>query len=229
MASVSFVVTIYNKAPALPFLTAGLGAQQGGFEREFIFVDDGSTDDSLAVLRELIRGWANVTIIEQANGGPAVALNAGLARARGDFIKPMDGDDLLLPWATGRLIQAIETTGCDVAFGPHSPTYDMTGEPAETLAACRREPGPIERCDDMLRRSLQRAQTNPSAWLARAETVRRAGGCDERVFVQDYSIELRMAAPMAALPGCTMRRAVPGAGRYPRPAFGQPGGRSCTT
>ena len=57
MPSVSFVVTIYNKAPALPFLVAGLGAQQGGFEREFIFVDDGSTDDSVGVLRSLTAGW----------------------------------------------------------------------------------------------------------------------------------------------------------------------------
>jgi glycosyltransferase involved in cell wall biosynthesis len=193
MASVSYVVTVYNKAPALPFLIAGLDGQHGDFAREFIFVDDGSTDGSLAVLRALTTGWQNVTIIEQANTGPAPALNAGLARAQGDYIKPMDADDLLLPWATLRLLEAIETTGCDVAFGPHSPTYEMTGRPIDVLAAHRHEPGPIERCDDMLRRSLQRAQTNPSAWLARVETVRRSGGCDERVFIQDYSIELRLA------------------------------------
>ena len=45
----------------------------------------------------------------------------------------------------------------------------------------------------MLRRSLRRAQTNPTAWLARADLVRRIGGCDTRIFVQDYSIELRLA------------------------------------
>jgi hypothetical protein len=48
---------------------------------------------------------------------------------------------------------------------------------------------------------LHRAQTNPSAWLARADVVRRSGGCDERVFIQDYTIELRLAAlgPFARL------------------------------
>src|SRR5277367_4705267 len=100
MASVSYVVTVYNKAPALSFLIAGLDAQQGDFEREFIFVDDGSTDGSLSVLRALTTGWRDVTIVEQANAGPAPALNLGLRRARGDYIKPMDADDLLLPWAT---------------------------------------------------------------------------------------------------------------------------------
>jgi glycosyltransferase involved in cell wall biosynthesis len=193
MAAVSFVVTIHNKAPALPFLLAGLAAQEGDFEREFIFIDDGSTDESLPVLRALTHGWPDLTIVEQANAGPAPALNLGMKRARGNYIKPMDADDLLLPWATRRLIEAIDITGCCVAFGPHSPTYEMTGSPAETLAAQRHEPGPIEHCDDMLRRSLHRAQTNPSAWLARADTVRKIGGCDERVFIQDYSIELRLA------------------------------------
>jgi glycosyltransferase involved in cell wall biosynthesis len=190
---VSFVTTIHNKAAALPFLVAGLAAQQGDFEREFIFVDDGSIDDSVGLLRRLTGDWPDVTIIEQPNGGPATALNAGLRRARGDYIKPMDGDDLLLPWATLQLLEAIETTGCSVAFAPQTLVYDLTHRPEQVLAACRQKPGRAQRCDDMLRRSLHRAQTNPSAWLARAETVRRSGGCDERVFIQDYSIELRMA------------------------------------
>ena len=50
-----------------------------------------------------------MTILAQANAGPAAALNVGLRLARGDYIKPMDGDDVLLPWATRRLIEAIET------------------------------------------------------------------------------------------------------------------------
>ena len=51
VTSVSYVVTIYNKTAALPFLVAGLAAQEGDFEREFIFVDDGSTDGSVPLLR----------------------------------------------------------------------------------------------------------------------------------------------------------------------------------
>ena len=194
MPRVSYVVTIYNKVPVLPFLVAGLAAQQGDFAREFIFVDDGSSDGSAALLRALTQGWDHVTILSQANAGPAPALNAGLARATGDFIKPVDGDDLLLPWATRRLIAAIEATGCDVAFGPQEARYDPGEDPAAILAGWRHEPQPIERVDDALRRSLHRAQTNPSAWLARTAAVRRSGGCDERVFIQDYSIELRLAA-----------------------------------
>ena len=193
MPSVSYVVTVYNKVPVLRFLVAGLAAQQGDFEREFIFVDDGSTDGSAARLRELTAGWANVTIVSQSNTGPAPALNTGFARARGDYLKPVDGDDLLLPWATRRLFEAIETTGCDVAFGPQEERYDPAASPDAALRGWRDQPGRVERLGDALRRSLHRAQTNPTAWLARAEAVRRSGGCDERVFIQDYSIELRLA------------------------------------
>ena len=43
---VSFVVPVYNKARVLPPVLDAMAAQQGDFPREFIFVDDGSTDDS---------------------------------------------------------------------------------------------------------------------------------------------------------------------------------------
>ena len=93
MPRVSYVVTIYNKAPYLPYLIEGLANQEGEFEREHIFVNDGSTDDSLAVLRGLAAAWPGVKIIDQPNGGPSLAMNAGLRAASGDFIKPVDGDE----------------------------------------------------------------------------------------------------------------------------------------
>jgi glycosyltransferase involved in cell wall biosynthesis len=200
---VSYVVTVYNKAPYLPFLIAGLAAQSGDFSREFIFVDDGSTDGSLAVLRELTAGWPERRIIEQENRGPAIALNAGLGAARGDFIKTVDGDDMLTPGATAALIGAVEASGAGFAFGA-ADTY----VPAEGLEAARRRAqacrsaGEIERVPDALRATLRRAQTTTSSWLARADLVRGIGGCDDGVFVQDYSIELRLAqaTPFARVP-----------------------------
>jgi glycosyltransferase involved in cell wall biosynthesis len=142
----------------------------------------------------LTRDWPHVAVVEQNNGGPASAMNAGFRVARGDWIKPMDGDDVLLPWGTRRLLEACTDSGCDVAVAPNASRYDVGSEPAAVLAGCRPQPGRIARRDDMLRRSLRRAQTTPSAWLARAEAVRRCGGCDKRVFIQDYSIELRLAS-----------------------------------
>lgn len=61
---------------------------------EVIVVDDGSTDDSVAVLEEL---RDQVTLIMQENRGPREACNAGFAASTGDAIIFLDSDDLLLP------------------------------------------------------------------------------------------------------------------------------------
>ena len=191
---VSFVVTIYNKTRDIPFLLAGFAAQDGDFEREFIFVDDGSGDGSADMLGELTRGWPAVTIIRQDNAGPAPALNRALSAARGDLIKPMDGDDVLLPGATTALMAALESTGAAVAFGGCRSYRPTTPEAlAAELATLAPPQVPATPVGDTLRQSLKHTLSNPSGWLAKAETVRRSGGCDERVFIQDVSIELRLA------------------------------------
>jgi glycosyltransferase involved in cell wall biosynthesis len=200
---VSYVVTVYNKAPYLPFLVTGLAAQSGDFSREFIFVDDGSTDGSLAILRQLTAGWPERRIIEQENRGPAMALNAGLGAARGDFIKTLDGDDMLTPGATAALIGAVEASGAGFAFGAADTYVPAEGLPAaQRRAQACRSAGATELMPDALRASLRRAQTTTSSWLARADLVRGIGGCDDGVFVQDYSIELRLAqaTPFARVP-----------------------------
>jgi glycosyltransferase involved in cell wall biosynthesis len=196
MSSVSYIVTVFNKERFLPFLLSGLARQQGAFDRQYIFVDDGSTDDSRAILRRLTADWADVVMVEQANQGPASAMNRGLDLARGEFIKPVDADDILTPWATARLMQAIAETGCPVAYGAmdRQGRYALDADPDRLLADLAPLGGPALRHDDMLRMSLHGAQTNPSSWLARADIVRQAGGCDPRVFIQDYSIEIRLAA-----------------------------------
>ncbi len=69
MAGVSYVVTVYNKAPYLPAVLDALAGQAGDFERQFIFVDDGSTDGGLDILRDRTAGWRNATILSQADAG----------------------------------------------------------------------------------------------------------------------------------------------------------------
>src|SRR3990172_4791472 len=67
---------------------------------EVIVVDDGSTDDS----RDIIRGYGDrITPILKANGGQASALNAGLARSRGDVVIFLDADDVLAPGIARRV------------------------------------------------------------------------------------------------------------------------------
>jgi len=64
--------------------------------KEIIVVDDGSTDDSRAVIEEYERA-GKVTAIFKENGGQPDAVNVGFSRARGDLIYVLDSDDVVFP------------------------------------------------------------------------------------------------------------------------------------
>jgi len=65
MTSVSFVIPVFNKEKYLRFVLDSLKNQKGTFQREFIFVNDGSTDNSLLLLRSQTKNWKNTKIIKK--------------------------------------------------------------------------------------------------------------------------------------------------------------------
>jgi glycosyltransferase involved in cell wall biosynthesis len=94
---VSVIVPIFNRqalvAPALDSIL-----EQTYRPLEIVAVDDGSTDGTQEVLDRYADRFPDlVTIIRQANSGPAVARNRALGRARGEFIAFLDSDDVWLP------------------------------------------------------------------------------------------------------------------------------------
>jgi glycosyltransferase involved in cell wall biosynthesis len=90
---VSVIVPTYNCGP---FLAAALDSilSQDWQPLEVIAVDDGSTDDTLEVLR---RYGDRVRLLQQPNGGPAAARNLAVRESRGEYLAFLDADDLWLP------------------------------------------------------------------------------------------------------------------------------------
>jgi glycosyltransferase involved in cell wall biosynthesis len=82
---------------------------------EIIVVDDGSTDQSVDVIRKF---EPHVTLLVQENGGPAAARNRGFAAAKGQFIQFFDSDDLCTPNKIEVQLAALLDTGADVAYSP---------------------------------------------------------------------------------------------------------------
>ena len=66
---VSFITTLYNKQPYLDAVCRSLQCQEGEFDREFVFVDDGSDDNTAEELKRLTASWDNVAVVEQVNAG----------------------------------------------------------------------------------------------------------------------------------------------------------------
>jgi glycosyltransferase involved in cell wall biosynthesis len=91
----SIVVPLYNEEKSLPELYAAIKrvVQQRGIRHEILFVDDGSTDGSLAVIEEMQKKDAAVTVVSfRRNSGKSAALQAGFDRCQGDVVITMDAD-----------------------------------------------------------------------------------------------------------------------------------------
>ncbi len=91
----SVVVPVYNEAESLPTLyeelVKALESQPGGVE--FVLVDDGSTDDSLELMRAMERDDPRVRVVAlDGNFGQSAAFAAGFEAARGEFTATMDAD-----------------------------------------------------------------------------------------------------------------------------------------
>jgi glycosyltransferase involved in cell wall biosynthesis len=102
---VSIIINNYNYGRYLQEAIDSALAQTYQYV-EVIVVDDGSTDNSRAIISNYV---GRITPILKENGGQASALNAGFARSRGDLIIFLDSDDVLLPETVWRVIEVFHT------------------------------------------------------------------------------------------------------------------------
>lgn len=126
---VSVVVTVFNEAGSVDELYRRAVAvlDPGPRTFELIFVDDGSTDGTFAVLERLHDADPRVRAVRfKRNFGQHPAMHAGLARARGDIVVTMDGDLQNQPEDIPKLVDAVDA-GTDVASGRRRSREDSVG------------------------------------------------------------------------------------------------------
>ena len=75
---------------------------------ELVLVDDGSTDDSLALCRKFAERFSRIHVLQQANAGPAAARNAAIDIAQGEYLLFVDADDWVFPDYFAALAKAIQ-------------------------------------------------------------------------------------------------------------------------
>lgn len=130
--ALSLVIPAFNEAARLPLSLDRLHAYltQLSHPSEVIIVNDGSTDDTAAVVRERIRDWPALRLIDGPHQGKGGAVRAGVLAATGDYVAFADADFAMPAAELGRFGPAIGT-GCDIAIGSREvPGAQRFGEPA---------------------------------------------------------------------------------------------------
>jgi glycosyltransferase involved in cell wall biosynthesis len=119
MPSISIVIPCYNERDCVGELLNEIREVfgQAGVDFECIFVDDGSTDDTMAVLRELKARDPCVKVVRlRKNFGQSTALHEGFRQAKADLVASMDGDLQNDPRDILRMAKVLEE-GHDVVTG----------------------------------------------------------------------------------------------------------------
>ena len=154
-AAVSVIVPVYNAEKTL-VSCIGSVLHQPFEDIEVLAVDDGSTDQSLALLREIAARDGRVRVFAQDNSGVAAARNLALNHAVGTYVQFVDSDDLLAPDATGRMVEAMERRRCDLVIAPYT----------EVLGQLRQKRGFLDQ--DMIlsqRQFLDRLSAHPNSFF----------------------------------------------------------------
>jgi len=114
MARVSLILVTWNSARFLPRCLDGI-ARQSVRDIELIVVDNGSADDSVAIVRSR---FPDATILENTtNEGFSRAVNQGVARASGEFVQLVNPDAFLEPDYVAKLVEALEREEFGAATG----------------------------------------------------------------------------------------------------------------
>jgi glycosyltransferase involved in cell wall biosynthesis len=192
MTLVSAIIPTYNRAHCIGEAVESV-LRQTYRPLEVIVVDDGSTDETPAVLR----GFGDrIHVVRQENAGPSAARNRGVARSSGSVLAFLDSDDLWLPRKIERQMDLLARCGdavscclCNVTM--HEPGRpDITSFRVAELAPSRADGiwlNPAEILIDRFVLFNQAAAIPRTAWAA-------TGGLDDRKrTMEDYDIALKLS------------------------------------
>lgn len=98
----SIIIPVYNASKLLERCLDSIFEQKTKYSYEVILIDDGSTDNSIEIIKE--RKEPNIIFYQQQNSGPSIARNKGVELAKGDYCAYLDADDY---WMQGFIEKTI--------------------------------------------------------------------------------------------------------------------------
>jgi glycosyltransferase involved in cell wall biosynthesis len=186
---VSCVMAAHNAASTIAASVESVLRQSFG-DLELIVVDDGSTDDTVRVLAEI--DDERIVVLRQPRRGPSAARNYAIARSRGEFVAPIDADDIWLPRKLELQLEAIERSAdAAVAYG----WTDFMDERLRFTHPDLRATFEHNVQEALLRQNFISCGSNT---LMRRSAVEDVGGFDETLeAAEDWDLHTRLAARYA--------------------------------
>lgn len=128
---VSIVVPIYNGEKSIEKCLNNL-LKQTLKEVEIVCVNDGSTDNSLKILKEFAAKYSNIKVVSQKNSGLSAARNTGIENASSLYVMFCDDDDIFMPSMCERMVRAMNDERVDMAACGTRVKYKAHSEIAES-------------------------------------------------------------------------------------------------
>lgn len=196
---VSVVIPAFNAAATIVRAIDSVRAQRGA-QCEIIIVNDGSRDDTVAVIRAAIAPGERIELIDLArNSGVSAARNAGIAHARGLYLAFLDADDIWLP---GKIEQQLAALRADPGITLISCNSQMTAPSGEPLKEGHVNRPPVQGADAWKTLLVYNFLPTPTV-VSYTAMVREVGAFDVSLAVGedlDLWIKLGLRGKIAVLP-----------------------------
>ncbi len=160
----SIIIPVYNAEATLETCLASV-AMQNFPDYQVLIVDDGSTDDSLAVAKNYTDRDSRFSLLSIDHRGPGAARNEGLVHAQGDYVVHMDADDY---WIREDLLQELENRICSQSADVYM--FQMVKATEDGTVLTRFTKPPFARADRVLELKevyedlVKDGQTLAAAW-----------------------------------------------------------------
>lgn len=182
MVTVTAVIPTFDRAAMLAeAVSSALGQEGPGLE--LVVVDDGSTDDTPAVLERF--GDTRLRVARTENRGVAAARNLGVSMARGRYVAFLDSDDMWLPGKLARQLDYLRETGLQACQ-----TQEIWMRGGRRVNPRRIH---LKKDGDFFSAALALCLVSPSSVMIEREYFERLGGFDVGLpACEDYDLWLRM-------------------------------------
>jgi len=185
---ISIIVSIYNSDKTLSTMIDSV-LNQTYKEFELILINDGSTDNSLDIIKEFAKKDIRIVIIDKKNSGLTKSLNIGLKKANGKYIARIDADDIWYPTKLEKQVEFLEQNQDYTLIGTAYNEIDDNGK-----IIYKKQRIPLLITDEEIRENI--VKFNPffhSSVMFRKKVLETIGFYNEEFkYTQDYEYWVRI-------------------------------------